>query len=81
VSSHELVPNVPPAGQSFAHLEHVAEQARDYAAAAKAPNTLRAYRSDWLHFITWCSSEGLDALLQALQQGAPARPAYAGGAR
>ena len=46
----------------LARLEVVAEQARDYAAAAKAPNTVRAYTADWNHFRTWCSSAGLNAL-------------------
>src|SRR5207244_419173 len=35
---------------------------RDYAAAARAPNTVRAYRSDFAHFTTWCSIAGLESL-------------------
>lgn len=38
-----------------ARLEQVAEDARDYARHAKAPNTLRAYRIDWAHFSEWCA--------------------------
>lgn len=30
--------------------ERLTEQARAYLKAAKAPSTLRAYRSDWQHF-------------------------------
>ena len=30
--------------------------------AAKAPATLRAYRSDWAHFEAWCGAHGADAL-------------------
>lgn len=35
----------------FAALEG---QARAFLLAAKARNTLRAYRSDWNHFVAWC---------------------------
>jgi site-specific recombinase XerD len=30
--------------------------------AAKAPSTLRAYRSDWEHFVRWCQQHTLSAL-------------------
>ncbi len=30
--------------------------------AAKAPNTLRAYRADWQHFSAWCGARELPAL-------------------
>jgi site-specific recombinase XerD len=43
-------------------LADVAEQARDYVAAAKAPNTLRAYRADWRDFAAWCERHALAAL-------------------
>ena len=42
-------------------------QARLFLAAAKAPNTLRAYRSDWAHFESWCRSHDRESL--------PAEPA------
>jgi integrase len=45
-----------------ATLESVADDARRYIASAKAPATLRAYRSDWAHFTTWCDTHGRDAL-------------------
>lgn len=32
--------------------------ARDYAKAAKAENTRRAYRGDWGSFSNWCNSQG-----------------------
>jgi site-specific recombinase XerD len=38
------------------------ERARDYAAAARAENTRRAYRSDWRAFASWCQAQGLEAL-------------------
>ena len=33
-----------------------------YVAAARAPNTLRGYRSDWSEFTTWCTHAKLDPL-------------------
>ncbi|GAA3765303.1 tyrosine-type recombinase/integrase [Salinactinospora qingdaonensis] len=42
-----------------------AEQAQAlgrYLAAAQSPNTLRAYRSDWVAFTAWCAAEGRRAL-------------------
>jgi integrase len=36
-----------------------AERAREYASAARAPSTLRAYRVDWLDFEGWCSTQNL----------------------
>src|SRR6202167_655470 len=43
-----------------AHLEGLAETARNYARGAKAPATQRAYESDWRHYETWCRRRGLD---------------------
>ncbi len=37
----------------------VDEQLRGYLAAARAPNTLKAYRSDWAEFEAWCAHAGL----------------------
>jgi len=50
----------------LARLEALTEIARGFVQASKAPNTLRAYRSDWRHFDRWCSEHRVDAL--------PARP-------
>jgi site-specific recombinase XerD len=33
-----------------------------YVAAARAPNTLRGYRSDWAEFTTWCARHRADPL-------------------
>ena len=38
------------------------EDEADYVAAARAPNTLRGYRSDWAEFTTWCAHHRLDPL-------------------
>jgi len=51
-----------PRGGALVPLEHLAEQARGFIAAAKADNTRRAYRSDWRLFETWCRSQGLASL-------------------
>lgn len=43
-------------------IEALAVQARDYARAAKASSTLRAYAADWRHFVAWAGVHGLQAL-------------------
>jgi integrase len=45
-----------------AHLEKLAGSARDYAEAASAANTRRAYGSDWKHFTSWCRRQGFAAM-------------------
>jgi integrase len=42
--------------------DRLTEQARAYVRAAKAPSTLRAYRSDWQHFSAWCLGRGAESL-------------------
>lgn len=39
----------------MSHLEGVGARAREYLHQAKAPNTRRAYRSDWADFVAWCA--------------------------
>ncbi len=39
-----------------------AARTRAYIDAATAPNTRRAYRSDWEHFTRWCAAYGLASL-------------------
>ena len=43
------------------------QRAEDFVRAAKASATLRAYRSDWAHFESWCANRQMSAL--------PAEPA------
>jgi site-specific recombinase XerD len=43
-------------------LAHLRDQADDLLAGARAPNTLKAYRTDWRHFSDWCAAHGADAL-------------------
>ena len=52
----ELSPDATPA------LRSDAEAARAFADAARADNTLRAYRADWADFTTWCDSRSARAL-------------------
>ncbi|WID99725.1 site-specific integrase (plasmid) [Bosea vestrisii] len=45
-----------------AHLEGLADRARDYAEAASSANTRRAYTNDWKHFAAWCRRQNLPPL-------------------
>lgn len=45
-----------------AALQGDVDAARDFAAAAKSKNTLRAYRADWTDFTAWCAERELTAL-------------------
>jgi len=50
-----------------AEMTSLVSRAEDFVRAAKAPATLRAYRSDWAHFDAWCQNHQISAL--------PAEPA------
>lgn len=58
-------------GYQDGHIDHplapLADQARQFAADAKAAATRRAYRSDWQGFTAWCSQHGVEALPAAPQ--------------
>src|ERR1700683_2630416 len=43
-------------------LVSLSQQAREYAAAAKASNTIRAYQADWRHFREWCAAHQLASM-------------------
>ncbi len=45
-----------------AHLQNLAETARDYAKAAASENTRKAYASDWRHYTGWARRQGVCAL-------------------
>lgn len=47
---------------ALGRLELVADRARDYARAARADNTVRAYRAAWTDFMSWCEVAGCSAL-------------------
>ena len=43
-------------------LERLVDTARDYARAAVAENTQRAYAKDWAHYTRWCRMQGAEPL-------------------
>ena len=43
-------------------LDRLVDTARDYAKAATAENTNKAYAADWKHFTRWCRLKGTDPL-------------------
>lgn len=45
-----------------AHLQILADRARNYVEAASSANTRRAYASDWKHFSAWCRRQHVDLL-------------------
>ncbi|MEI9411998.1 site-specific integrase [Mesorhizobium salmacidum] len=65
-ASHELpspaLPVADTAPRLPAHLERLADRARDYVEAASSANTRRAYASDWKHFGAWCRRQNLEVL-------------------
>lgn len=63
-NSRVALPSPVPAAQSGlpAHLERLADRAREYVDAASSANTRRAYSSDWKHFSGWCRRQGLEVL-------------------
>jgi site-specific recombinase XerD len=50
------------AGEIATKLERLDEASRRFAASAKSPATLRAYRADWNHFWSWCEEHGATPL-------------------
>lgn len=50
------------AADDLAALDALSIDEQQYAAAARAPNTLRGYRSDWAEFTTWCADRRLEPL-------------------
>jgi site-specific recombinase XerD len=61
--SKGLIPTTP----RFVELAQTASRARSYIDASRSPATIRAYRSDWAHFDSWCGEHNVVAL--------PAEPA------
>lgn len=54
---------VPDTVAASGSLERLVETARDYATAATAENTKKAYAKDWKHFASWCRRRGADQLV------------------
>src|SRR5215469_5164866 len=44
------------------HLPEQPVSLQDFVTASRAPSTLRAYRTDWRCFLSWCEQEGVPAL-------------------
>lgn len=65
MSTHQAPDLRPYDGASLALTGEIAV-ARRYAAASRAPSTLRAYASDWRRFSAWCGARG--------EQNLPAMP-------
>ncbi len=47
---------------AFDDGDYLSVDEQRYITAARAPNTLRGYRSDWAEFRTWCGHAGIDPL-------------------
>ena len=58
----EPVITAPPAVVPVGPLASLTLQAREFMAAAKAENTLRAYAADWNDFRAWCQAHQVSAL-------------------
>jgi site-specific recombinase XerD len=43
-------------------LADVADRAAEFIQQSKAANTVRAYRADWTHFVTWCQARSQSPL-------------------
>ncbi len=56
----DIIVAPPPA--ALTELTVLADEARAYAADARASNTRRAYASDWHHFSAWCAARQLTDL-------------------
>jgi site-specific recombinase XerD len=58
-----MIPAILPSSSAeMALLTIATERAREYIHHAKAPATVRAYRSDWRHFVAWCTAHNLASL-------------------
>lgn len=55
-------PALPAGVAGSATLDRLAETARDYATAATAENTNKAYAADWKDFTRWCRAKGANPL-------------------
>jgi integrase len=56
----DVLPVDLPNSRPPAHLERLADRARDYAKASSSANTQRAYASDWRHFESWSRRTGVE---------------------
>jgi integrase len=58
---HSALDLLPQAQAAYTQLEELGRRARDFVTQSRAPNTLRAYNSDWRDFSGWCRAHTLDS--------------------
>jgi integrase len=59
---HAHAPGMVPISPASLTLAALDERVTDFIVASKAPATLRAYRSDWAAFTSWCDKRSLASL-------------------
>src|SRR5579883_2864975 len=59
---NDLVVSTPSTSTEIGLLAEIADRASEFIQQSKAANTVRAYRSDWSHFESWCKAHGLSSL-------------------
>jgi integrase len=57
----DLLPAECDAAANLVRIEELLKEARQFATRARAENTLRAYRADWVDFESWCRLRNLTA--------------------
>jgi site-specific recombinase XerD len=58
----DLIVLDPTDSTQIAPLAEIADRASEFIHQSKAENTVRAYRSDWVHFTAWCTSHSQSSL-------------------
>ncbi len=58
----ELTVSTHPTSTEIGPLSDLANRANEFVHHSKAANTVRAYRSDWAHFESWCKAHGQSSL-------------------
>jgi site-specific recombinase XerD len=58
----ELTVSTQPTSTEIGPLSDLANRAKEFVHSSKATNTVRAYRSDWAHFDSWCKAHGQSSL-------------------
>ena len=58
----DLILSTPSQHNEIGPLAKIADRASEFIHQSKASNTIRAYRSDWTHFESWCKAHGQLAL-------------------
>ena len=57
-----MLKTVSPTSKKGSSLEELVRRTKEFAKGAKAPATVKAYRSDWLDFEQWCGSHQMVSL-------------------